>query len=210
MAQFLRPSSDITNPASWTGTYADIDEVSPDDGDFGVSEDRTATLYETLFSTGVNPVVNTGHIVRIRHAKADTGVPPSTDGNDAPVDFYLYQGGTIIQTLATGVLTGAWTTAVYNITEGNAANITDYSDLRVRVDIPTGPGGPGANRRGVAVSWVEMELPDAPIYGGIFKRWDGGAWVKAKVMVYNGAGWDPTVIEVWNGSDWDFVDATGV
>jgi len=210
MAQFLRPSSDITNPGTWTGDYTDINEASPDDGDYGVSDDRTAVIYETLLDTGAIPTVDTGHIVRIRHAKSDTGVPPSTNGNSQTVDFYLYQGGTIIQTLATGVTLGAWTTANYNITEGNAANITDYSDLRVRVDVPQGGGGAPGNRRGCAVSWVEMEIPDGPVYdGGIFKRYDG-SWVKAKVMVYNGASWDPAVVKKWSGSAWEEVDATGI
>jgi hypothetical protein len=162
MAQFLRPSSDITT-TNITGTFADVDETSANDSDFVVSPDNIAATYETLLSSVTDPLSATGHTVRVRHAKADTGTPPSTSGNSQTASFFLYQGATLIATLGSGITLGAWTTLTYNLTGGQANSITNYADLRVRVDIPASGGGSPSIRRGAAVSWIEMEVPDAAV-----------------------------------------------
>jgi hypothetical protein len=161
MAQFLRPTSDITT-TNITGTFADVDESTPNDSDFVVSPDNIAATYETLLGgTFTDPAVNTGHIARVRHAKADTGVPPSTTGNSQTATFGLYQGATLIATLGTAVTLAGWTTLTYILTGTEADNITNYADLRVRVTIPAGGGGSPGIRRGAAVSWIEFEAPGA-------------------------------------------------
>jgi hypothetical protein len=48
------------------------------------------------------------------------------------------------------------------------------------------------------------------IYFGIFKRWNGSAWVKAKMQNWNGTIWDLKKMKRWNGSAWVEVDITGV
>ena len=159
MAQFGRPSSDITT-TNITGTFADVDETTASDTDFIVSTDNTVGTYETLLSSVTDPLSSTGHIVRVRHAKADTNVPPSTTGNAVSADFTLYEGATLRATLATAVALGAWTDLSYTLTAGEADAITNYADLRVRM-VTTNSGGSPANRRGGAISWIEFECPDA-------------------------------------------------
>ena len=160
MAQFGRPASDITNPATWTGTFADIDEVSASDSDFGYSDDNTDGTYETKFSSLTDPVSSVDHIVRFRRSRVDTGVGGSTTGSAATVTVALYQGATLIRTIGTDLGTGAWNTSQITLTGTEADSITDYTDLRLRFDY-TGGGGSPANRRGIGISWAEIEIPDA-------------------------------------------------
>ncbi len=163
MAQFIRPISDITKTAAWTGSYTDIDEVSASDSDFIWTEDRTAGTYECGLTTGAgDPLSAIDHTIRIRHSKCDGGVPNNNDGNAQTFSAYLYEGTTLIATLASDVSCGLWADLSYTLTSGEANNITDYDNLRIRIEVPTGPGGPGANRRGCAISWAEMEFPVAP------------------------------------------------
>ena len=162
MTQFGRPTSDITNDFA-TGGFADLDEVSASDSDFANTADNTTGQLEVaLTSSLADPEVSTGHVVRVRLAKADTGVPPSTTGNTQNMTVTLYQGATLIATVRSSAAVGAWAQTDYTLTAGEANSITDYTDLRVRIDSPASGGGAPGNRRGGAVSWVVLELPDAP------------------------------------------------
>lgn len=160
MAQFLRPSSDITNPANWNGTFADIDEVTANDSDFGYSDDRDDLTYETALSSVTDPLSAAGHTVRCRISRSDGGVPNQTGGSASSVQILLMQNALQIAEIRADADVGAWEDVVYTLSTAEANNITSYSSLRVRFVI-TGGGGSPANRRGVAVSWVEMEVPNA-------------------------------------------------
>ena len=168
MAQFGRPISDITNPSNWTGTFADIDEVTPDDGDYGWSADNIDDTVEFLLTSLTDPLVSVDHTVRFRHARMNGGV---IDGGGTAPTFiaYLYQGTTLIRNLGGTVTpTGTWTTNSLTISTSEADNITDYSDLRIRFEYEGGGGSPD-NRRGIGISWAELEIPNAanPIAGVI-------------------------------------------
>ena len=156
--QLAAPTSDITTIGVSSGTFASIDEATANDGDYVVTADNTAATYEAKFASLTDPNVHTGHIVRFRIAKADTGVPPSTDGNGVTCVAGLYQGATLITDMYNAPI-GAWDTREFTLSEAQAANITDYSDLRVRFDFSASGGNP-SNRRGGAVSWLEIQVPD--------------------------------------------------
>ena len=47
-------------------------------------------------------------------------------------------------------------------------------------------------------------------YFGILKRWNGSAWVKAKLKRYNGSTFENATLKLWNGSAWGGVDTTGI
>lgn len=47
-------------------------------------------------------------------------------------------------------------------------------------------------------------------YSGIFKRWNGSAWVKEILKYYTGSAWAEKPLKRWNGSAWVVVDTTGV
>lgn len=157
MAQFIRPTSDITVPASWNGTFADIDEVSASEADFGWSDNAAVDTYVTKFGTGIDPNVGTGHVVRVRHAEVDGGVQVA-DKNSTVV-ISLYQGAVLKATVYSGIV-GAWTTTAYTLTGVEADSITDYSDLRLWVAYTGNDAGGTKSDRGIGISWAEMELPE--------------------------------------------------
>lgn len=161
MAQFGRPISDITTTEISSGTFADIDETSPNDSDFIVSNDNAAATYEcALTASLVDPLTGSNHTARARVSKSDTGVPDSNDGNAVEITISLFQGTTQIQIIVNGATLGLWNTFDISLTPSLVDNITDYTDLRLRF-VCTNSGGSPANRRGMAISWAELEIPDA-------------------------------------------------
>ena len=142
MPQTLRPSTDLLD-GSWIGSDGDaIDNfllVSSDDAtdsDFcecALTPDSDIAAWE--LASGEDPLVNTGHIMRIRLQKNDVG--------GALVEFIgeLRQGylseaaqGTLIATAVNDTdVDNIFTTVVYTLTAGEADAITNYADLDVRV-----------------------------------------------------------------------------
>lgn len=164
MAQFSRPSSDVTVSsfvANGGGSlYLAIDESTASDTDYIYGPNNTADTCEVGMSAITDPNINTGHVVRFRYAKVNAGTL-DTAGNAVSVTVDLYQGSTLIATSGALTATG-WADASFTLTSGEAATITNYSDLRVRIT-QSASGGSPANRRGGAVSWVELEVPDVVI-----------------------------------------------
>ncbi len=161
MAQFGRPTSDITN--AWlSGGWADLDEVTPSDSDYADTGDNPSNdVLEVFVGTGLgDPLSSSGHISRWRVCQTDTGVPESGGGTAANLQFDVVQGTTVIATRAYENVPVSWTTQSLTLSSGEADAITDYSDLRHRFMANAGGGSP-SNRRGVGISWTELELPDA-------------------------------------------------
>lgn len=158
MAQFIRPESDISI-GNWNGSFADIDETSANDSDFGWSDDNTDDVYETALGSNADPNGSGGHTVRCRISRTDGGVPNDNNGSATSVLIELIQGTTIIATVRADANVGLWEDVSYTLSGAEADAITDYSDLKIRFTFTGGGGGP-SNRRGMALSWAEMELPD--------------------------------------------------
>lgn len=164
MAQFARPISDITLLAM-NGTFADINETVADDADFAWSNDRDVAEHEVLLSPLVDPGTTSGWIFRARVSKSDGGVPNNTSGSAVLLSVRLMQGATQIQLIYNAGALGAWEDLSIAFTPAFIANITNFSDLRLEFSNPGGGGSP-ANRRGQAVSWCEVECPDAVVPTG--------------------------------------------
>lgn len=153
MAQFLRPDSNVTQ-TNWTGGFADIDEATASDADFayGANNSSSATL-EVGLSNPSTPAGGTC-TVRWRYAKVDAGTLSGTGGTVTQT-CGLYQGTTLITSSAV-TTTGTWTAASFTF---QVTAITNWNDLRLRWT-QTASGG-GGNARGSAVSWAEVETPNA-------------------------------------------------
>lgn len=158
MAQFARPDSDVTNTG--TNGFAAIDESTPSDADFWWGDNNVAEELEVGLSNVTDPSSSSGHVFRYRVAKTNAGTVDG-GGNAVTVTARLMQGGTQVATDTAKTANGTWTQYAFTLSGGQADAITDYTDLRLEF-VTSLSGGSPANRRGGAVSWAELEVPDAP------------------------------------------------
>ena len=161
MAQILRPNSDISNVWSKsTGTlgYALVDEITPDDADYVFTPDQVNLDHQFgMTSPAGTPSAGTC-TVRFRESQADGGVPASSGGNPSSIDVEVLENAIIVASSdAITTTEGGWTTRSFTF---STALITNWDNVEIHLN-GTGSGGPVASRRGVAVSWVELEVPDA-------------------------------------------------
>lgn len=161
MAQFMRPNADIT--LTWstsTGTthYTLIDEVTAVDTDYLWTPDQ-ANLDDELGLAG--PTVTPGAgtcTVRWRETQADGGVVNSTGGNPSTLVVQIvadtanivYDSGSLATT------EGAWGDRSGTF---DSSAISNWNSVQIHL-VATGSGGPATSRRGVAVSWAELEVPN--------------------------------------------------
>jgi len=185
MAQYAYPTSDIENSGGWATwptpaqpLYQQIDEAVPSATDWidVYSGNKTCTV---KFGSLNDPGIHTGHVLRSRVYL------------DYQTKYELLQGTTVIhsEVLAGGV---GWTTVSFTLTEAEAANITDYTDLRVRLTSTLGSN----------TCWLQLEVPEvtAPPAEGSISRVTlpvhGGAY--ALKMTVNAAGDDISVFPTAN------------
>jgi len=141
MAQFGRPSVDTlrdnweTEVGGTTNIWAQIDEVSFDDGDYiRTVLTPTSDVYVTKLTSVEDPLSSTGHIVRFRAAKSAAG------GDQIDLTVQLRQGyvnegspGTLIATVATLTnISETFSTSTYTLSGAEADSITNYADLYLR------------------------------------------------------------------------------
>jgi hypothetical protein len=156
MAQFIRPDSNITQ-SSFTGGFADIDEVTPNDSDYAYSANNANAVLEVGLSDPAAIPASGTCTVRWRIAKTNNG---TVNGSGAIIDVTpsFRQGGSEIQGASSQSATGTWTTYEFTF---ESTSVSDWTDLSLRFSVPS-TGGPPANRRGGAISWAEVEIPDPP------------------------------------------------
>lgn len=159
MAQFGRPDADVTNTGN--GGFADIDEASPSDADFWFGDNNQADELEVSLSNVTDPASSADHVFRYRIAKTNAGTVSGT-GNAVTVTARLMQGTTEIATDTAKTADGTWTQYAFTLSGAEADAITDYTDLRLEF-VTSASGGSPANRRGGAVSWAELEVPNAAV-----------------------------------------------
>jgi hypothetical protein len=118
---YLRPAFDITtgswSPSTGTTLYGVLDEVTADDADY--IQASTATGCEVKLSAGSTPTSRDNHTIKYRLLAGS--------GNIAVV---LKCGSTTIKSW-NHVLTGSAQDFSQALSNAEATNITDYSDLRV-------------------------------------------------------------------------------
>jgi hypothetical protein len=156
MAQFLRPDSNVTQ-TSWTNGFAAIDEATPSDADFsyGASNSNSARLEVGTTNPVDTPDPAGTATVRWRRAKVTSAGALSGTGGTVNQTCGVYEGATLISS-STITTTGAWVESTFTFSAGG---ISDWTDVRLRFT-QTASGG-GGNARGSAVSWAEIEAPDA-------------------------------------------------
>lgn len=155
MAQFLRPDGNVTQ-TSFTGGFAEIDEATASDADFAYGANNIAAILEVGLNNPTGTPAAGTSTVRYRVAKTNNGVLNGS-GATVTVTAEVVQGTSIISTDAARTATGTW--AEYSWTP-DLSGVTDWTDLRLRFTTSKS-GGTTANRRGGAVSWAELEAPDA-------------------------------------------------
>ena len=143
---FLRPEWGVD-----AGTWTPVPQWSRlDDNDDTDYVSATATGTDEVGLTHIaDPGVDTGHVIRFR-ARA-TG-----SGPDEQMQVSLYQGGTLVaQTAVTSITPrDSFNTYSYTLTSGEAAAITDYADLRLRLVASTLSGSDQLD-----LAWAELEVP---------------------------------------------------
>jgi len=161
MAQFKRPDSNVTQ-TNFTNGFAQIDEVTPSDADYAYSANNTIGTLEVGLSNISDPQSGTC-TVRYRHAQSDDDagtIAPSSGGNNVTITCSVYQGTSLI-VADTGQTANAGSFVQRSFTFSTSL-VTNWSDLRLRFTT-TASGGSPAARRGAAVSWAEVETPDAAV-----------------------------------------------
>ncbi len=157
-AAYARPDSDILvdeyipKPSSPTTLWDKLDEVSPNDSTDFVFTIETPTSGTARFRVGLtnvtDPVVHTGHVIKVRTREFDLGGSPSQV-------VELRQGSTLIKSLNITPV-GSWHTTTYTLSEAEAALITDYTALAFWVSA-AGVIGPEGDV--VYVTWMEFSVP---------------------------------------------------
>lgn len=151
----IRPDSNITR-TSYTGGFADIDEVTASDADFayGLANSAAPTLEVGTSDPGYLPG-GISAIVRWRSARRnDSAVIGS--GNAITGTCTLLQGAT---TIASDAYSPAgWATREFTFA---VSSVTDFTNLRLRFTQTASGGNNASQRSGLAVSWAEIDLPDA-------------------------------------------------
>lgn len=160
MAQFARPNADVS-AGLWNVTPLNqkIDEVVRDDADLVSSNNNSNdTAGSTMIglSTVTDPEVSTGHILRYTYRK------DAAAGHGVGFTTTLRVGTTIVATFSHSIISETFVQADQTLTEAQANDITDYSNLRMELRRFGDTGGSPANRRSAQVSWAEFEVPDAP------------------------------------------------
>lgn len=156
MAQFLRPDGNVTQ-TSFTGGFAEIDESTASDADFAYGANNTAAVLEVSLSNPADTPDTGTCTVRYRIAKTNAGTVSGT-GNSVNITCEVYQGASQVAADTAKTTSGTWTDYSFTFSTGL---VSDWTDLRLRFTT-TNSGGSPANRRGGAVSWAEIEAPDAP------------------------------------------------
>ncbi len=165
MAQYARPSSDISagvwSASTGSDLYAMIDEVSASDSDYIYGTSDGGTYCEVKLSGVTDPVSAVSHVVRVRGYTEWIG--------GATLTTTLRQGSSTQIAQWNDSTSDSWTTFTHTLTSGEANNITDYSDLRLRFQSTT------TFTNEYRVSWAEFECPDAAVYEvvGVTKDKDG-------------------------------------
>jgi hypothetical protein len=157
VAQFLRPDGNVTQ-TSFTNGFANIDEAVASDADFAYGANNVAAVLEVSLS---NPAGTPGSgtcTVRYRIAKTNAGALNGS-GSTVTVTGAIYQGAALIAADVARTATGSW--VAYSFTFA-ASLVSDWTNLRFRATT-SASGGTSANRRGGAVSWAELEAPDAAV-----------------------------------------------
>lgn len=165
MAQILRPDSDLTRTNLASGTWASIDETTPNNADYVQTNnyvESTSTRYEaSLSNPALNPT-NANVILRVRVAGFGVG---------KKANFFIRDGGTTVGFYGPGALpNGVITTYSQAITLSPAPS--SWSDIRLFTTFTDDEDPP--NLGYVRIYWAELEVADG--FAGYTMTADGGTF----------------------------------
>ena len=153
MAQFARPTGTVTtgpwSPSTGATLWGTIDESTASDTDYDTTGTNDTGDMEVSLGSISAPAAGT-RTVRYRYSKDASG------GNSRNITVSLYQGTTLINEQSHTNISNTWTAGSFTVT----GTITNYADLRIRVNAGGSTGGNPGNRRAVRISWVEFETPN--------------------------------------------------
>lgn len=156
MTQLATPDG-VVSSGTWvavpSGTLATtIDEATFDDTDYNESASNpVGDTFEVSLSDIADPIKHTGHVVSYRYGKS------ASAGKAIDVIVSLRQGAaTEIATQTHSGVGAGFTAGSITLSAAQAANITDYTDLRIRVVANSSGGGAGRTAR---ISWAQLQVP---------------------------------------------------
>lgn len=149
MAQFARPIADVAtgvdnsewSPSAGGDLFAVIDESSPNDNTDYIQSRLLPSQDIAVFQLGTvdDPLTHAGHVLRYRYRKNEAS------GDEIDLEVQLRQGytseaspGTLIATTTHSNISDSWTNGTINLSEAEAGDITDYTDLYVRFEAGSG------------------------------------------------------------------------
>ena len=157
MPQYARPDSDVTQ-TNWSGGYGVIDEESASDADYITGADDANGTAEYGLSEVTDPTSGADHTVRFRAWQENQTFQRT-------LTVSLIEGSTVRSSYNGGaafnLVKGTPTAYDWTLSEAEADNISDYTDLRVRFVSAGDVGTPASSRSYVYVSWAELEVPAA-------------------------------------------------
>jgi hypothetical protein len=159
MTQYARPASDIT-VGSWTdegasfndgSLYTSIQEVTQDGDTSYIDCPNGGGTAEVKLGSVNDPGVGSGHIVHVYGEGVGSGGPEK-------IDAWLYEGTTLIDTIASnwGPGRSGYVDLAYTLGATEADSIADYTDLRVRVAEDS-----IGNNEHFKITQIYLEVPDA-------------------------------------------------
>jgi hypothetical protein len=124
----LRPYSDVVTDY-WTNVplYSKINEVSPDDTNKITSYSIPTGGYSEVKLTPTGQAISyNDHVIRYRYRKNKSST------NQLNLTVGLYCGSNLIKSSTHTDIDNNWIISGFTLSTGEAYNITDYSDLRLR------------------------------------------------------------------------------
>jgi len=161
MAQIMRPASQITatNGTPTSNVHLVLDGTAPDTGDYYAGNDNATGVCEVLLDDLSSTPPDAGTCtVTIYHAQCDGNSAPSSGGSNSNWDLEVYEGATQ-RAVVSGVSSNEGAFASYSSLTFSSTTITDWSDVRIRFT-SNGTGGSPSGRRGAAISYAEISVPD--------------------------------------------------
>lgn len=151
---FLRPDGTVSN-TSWTPQGAAThhqatDETVPNGDTDYVTTGTQGALAEVSLTDIDDPQTNASHIVRF------TGRSLNGAAGQEKAKLLLYQGATQVANLNVNLDRTAYTTHTSTLTAAEAEAITDYSDLRLRLEAINLDAG-----EEIRVTQMEFEVPSS-------------------------------------------------
>lgn len=163
MAQTLLPTSDVAKSnlsySSGSAAFSLLNEASPSSSGWiksATSGEASGSGYATMHITDPERPIKSGDWILKVYLKT------VSDYNDGSADIALYQGDTLIASETFSGLNGSFALKTRTLTAGEKANVTDPTNLRVKVTVEHGYVKHGDQNYiyDTYCSWACLETPD--------------------------------------------------